>query len=101
MVGTTYTYTVLEDYTGDISMAVQMWTNRGSGLKRQDVTPGLQMRLHFPTNQDWFLCDKYLPYAQGGGYVISHDLVKFVVVNVDRLQFYNSEVYLSTYEGTY
>ena len=38
------------------------------------------------------MSDTYLPYAQGGGYLISHDLVKFVVANVDRFQFYNSEV---------
>ena len=41
--------------------------------------------------QDWYLCDKYLPYALGGGYVISSDLVHRVAVNADGLQLYNAE----------
>ena len=54
--------------------------------------------------KDWFLCDRYLPYALGGGYVISHDLVRRVIVNSDGLTFYNSEdvsmgVWLSAYEA--
>ena len=52
----------------------------------------------------WFLCDRYLPYALGGGYVVSHDLVRRIVVNADGLAFYNSEdvsvgVWLSPYEA--
>ncbi|XP_011494866.1 PREDICTED: beta-1,3-galactosyltransferase 6 [Ceratosolen solmsi marchali] len=35
---------------------------------------------------DWFLCDYYLPYALGGGYVLSYNLVKFIVKNVDVLK---------------
>ena len=41
--------------------------------------------------KDWFLCDKYLPYALGGGYVISGDLVHRVAMNAEGLQLYNSE----------
>lgn len=52
---------------------------------------------------DWFLCDRYLPYALGGGYVISTDLVHRIAMNADSLQFYNSEdvsvgVWLSAYK---
>lgn len=39
----------------------------------------------------WFLSDHYLPYALGGGYVISEDLVHFVAKNIDMLQLYLSE----------
>ncbi len=39
----------------------------------------------------WILCDRYLPYALGGGYVISHDLVTFVSKNSDILQLYSNE----------
>ena len=39
----------------------------------------------------WILCDRYLPYALGGGYVISHDLVTFVSKNSDILQLYANE----------
>ncbi|KAL4704836.1 hypothetical protein ACJJTC_001311 [Scirpophaga incertulas] len=41
--------------------------------------------------KDWFLCDTYLPYALGGGYVISQSIVKFVADNADFLSLYNSE----------
>lgn len=35
----------------------------------------------------WMLCDKYLPYALGGGYVISKDLVVYIVNNRDYLRY--------------
>lgn len=52
--------------------------------------------------KDWYLCDRYLPYALGGGYVISSDLVRRISLNADGLQLYNSEevsmgVWLSPY----
>ena len=37
------------------------------------------------------LCDRYLPYALGGGYVLSSDLVSYVSKNSDMFQFLNSE----------
>lgn len=40
---------------------------------------------------DWFLCDYYLPYALGGGYVLSHNLVKFIALNMEILKLYRSE----------
>lgn len=54
--------------------------------------------------KDWFLCDRYLPYALGGGYVLSHDLVRRVIANSDGLSFYNSEdvsmgVWLSAFDA--
>lgn len=41
--------------------------------------------------KDWFLCDNYLPYALGGGYVISKNIVKYIANNADILSHYNSE----------
>ena len=35
---------------------------------------------------DWFLCDKYLPYARGGGYVFSQRIAKFIADNSAILQ---------------
>lgn len=35
---------------------------------------------------DWNLCDYYLPYAVGGGYILSHNLVKFIAINADELR---------------
>jgi galactosylxylosylprotein 3-beta-galactosyltransferase len=40
---------------------------------------------------NWFMCDKYLPYAVGGGYILSSDLVKYISDNSELLQRYNSE----------
>lgn len=35
---------------------------------------------------DWILCDYYLPYAQGGGYVLSKELVLYLAKNFDDLK---------------
>ena len=56
------------------------------------------------TEKDWFLCDRYLPYALGGGYVLSHDLVLRIANAADGLELYNSEdvsvgVWLSPYKA--
>nr|CAG4644984.1 EOG090X0A8N [Leptodora kindtii] len=40
---------------------------------------------------EWFLCDTYLPYALGGGYILSVDLVRHLVINAGLLQQYRSE----------
>lgn len=39
----------------------------------------------------WFLSDHYLPYAYGGGYILSADVVHRIAVNSDGLQLYQSE----------
>ncbi|CAH2099843.1 unnamed protein product [Euphydryas editha] len=41
--------------------------------------------------KDWFLCDTYLPYALGGGYVISRSIVDYITKNSEFLSHYNSE----------
>ncbi|XP_047523357.1 beta-1,3-galactosyltransferase 6 [Pieris napi] len=41
--------------------------------------------------KDWFLCDTYLPYALGGGYIISKSIVDYIARNADFLSHYNSE----------
>ena len=38
-----------------------------------------------------FVCDYYVPYALGGGYVLSTDLIQRIIVNNNGLQFYLSE----------
>ena len=43
------------------------------------------------SESQWFLCDRYLPYALGGGYVLSGDLVHNIAVTADSVQLYNSE----------
>ncbi|XP_076805897.1 uncharacterized protein LOC143449538 [Clavelina lepadiformis] len=40
---------------------------------------------------NWKLCDYYLPYARGGGYIISQNLVKFIATNWHQFQLYLSE----------
>lgn len=41
--------------------------------------------------KNWFLCDRYLPYAVGGGYVLSHELIRYISVNAPLFQLYQSE----------
>ncbi|XP_069673698.1 beta-1,3-galactosyltransferase 6-like [Periplaneta americana] len=40
---------------------------------------------------DWILCDYYLPYALGGGYVLAQRLVHFIASNAEFLRLYKSE----------
>ncbi|XP_071946148.1 beta-1,3-galactosyltransferase 6-like [Antedon mediterranea] len=41
--------------------------------------------------KDFKLCDRYLPYALGGGYILSKDIVSFVAQNSKQLNVYNAE----------
>lgn len=36
--------------------------------------------------KEWILCDKYLPYALGGGYVLSQSLVHYIAKNEKMLR---------------
>ncbi|GFY68949.1 beta-1,3-galactosyltransferase 6 [Trichonephila inaurata madagascariensis] len=46
----------------------------------------------------WFLCDRYLPYAKGGGYLLTSDLVHIIVINSNYLSLYqNEDVALGTW----
>ena len=52
---------------------------------------------------NWFLCDHFLPYAMGGGYIISSNLVHIVARNAGHLQLYSNEdvsmgVWMSSYK---
>uniref|UniRef100_A0A0A9YDT9 Hexosyltransferase n=1 Tax=Lygus hesperus TaxID=30085 RepID=A0A0A9YDT9_LYGHE len=40
---------------------------------------------------EWFLADRYLPYALGGAYVLSYDLVQYIVNNGPLFSKYKSE----------
>ncbi|KAF5290773.1 hypothetical protein FQA39_LY14616 [Lamprigera yunnana] len=40
---------------------------------------------------NWILCDYYLPYALGGGYILSKNLVTYIASNGNYLRQYNSE----------
>ena len=40
---------------------------------------------------DYFLCDYFLPYAVGGGYVISSDIVQYLAANADKLLIFKNE----------
>ena len=40
---------------------------------------------------NWILCDRYLPYALGGGYIISRKLVEYISSISSLLVLYNSE----------
>lgn len=40
---------------------------------------------------DYRLCDRYIPYALGGGYILGKSLVDFIAKNAHQLQLYTSE----------
>nr|CAH7719209.1 unnamed protein product [Callosobruchus chinensis] len=40
---------------------------------------------------DWIFSDKYLPYAVGGGYLLSKNLVIYIGKNADNLRTFNAE----------
>jgi len=40
---------------------------------------------------EWIACDKYVPFALGGGYVLSKDLIIYIVKNRDNLSFFANE----------
>ena len=46
---------------------------------------------HYGEQQVWTLCERYLPHAAGGGYVISRDLAELLAVNKDYLMRYSYE----------
>lgn len=39
----------------------------------------------------WNVCESYVPYALGGGYVLSQELTGILAMNADHLQRYNCE----------
>lgn len=52
--------------------------------------------------KEWNICDFYIPYALGGGYVLSDSLVHFIAKNGNLLKMYKSEdisvaAWLATY----
>jgi len=52
--------------------------------------------------RNWFLCDRYIPYALGGGYVLSGDLVKLIALNSAHLKLYiNEDVSVGTWLAPY
>lgn len=40
---------------------------------------------------DWNLCDRYLPYALGGGYILSSDLVHYLAANARYFKKFSNE----------
>ncbi|ELU06423.1 hypothetical protein CAPTEDRAFT_102471 [Capitella teleta] len=44
-----------------------------------------------PSATDVKLCDLHIPYAKGGGYILSADLVSFIAKNQERLLLHESE----------
>uniref|UniRef100_A0A914WAH7 Hexosyltransferase n=1 Tax=Plectus sambesii TaxID=2011161 RepID=A0A914WAH7_9BILA len=41
--------------------------------------------------QEWMLCDRYLPYQLGGGYLLAWGLVDYLARNADLLKMYRNE----------
>ena len=41
--------------------------------------------------RNWFLCERYLDYAAGAGYIVTRNIVKYLSHNADRLMHYKNE----------
>jgi len=41
--------------------------------------------------REWILCDRYLPYQLGGGYVLARRLAEYLARNAELLKLYRSE----------
>lgn len=41
--------------------------------------------------RQWFLCDTYIPFALGGGYILTADLVHYISINEEYFKLYNNE----------
>ncbi|XP_064400692.1 beta-1,3-galactosyltransferase 6-like [Halichondria panicea] len=74
-----------------IELELKERTNRKPlywGLVASQGTPKKEGKWAEP---NWKLCDKYLPYALGGGYVLSKYLIHRIAINADGLTLYNNE----------
>ena len=40
---------------------------------------------------NWHVCEAYVPYAYGGGYILSRDLVELLAMNAPYLRLYSNE----------
>ncbi|XP_076636814.1 beta-1,3-galactosyltransferase 6 [Colletes latitarsis] len=80
--------------THKILKELDKWESKGT---RKELYWGFfngkaQVRRSGPWKEtEWILCDYYLPYALGGGYVLSYNLVKFIASNMDILKLYKAE----------
>ncbi|XP_043262200.1 beta-1,3-galactosyltransferase 6-like isoform X2 [Colletes gigas] len=80
--------------TKKILKELDKWESKGT---RRELYWGFfngkaQVRRSGPWKEtEWILCDYYLPYALGGGYVLSYNLVKFIASNMDVLKLYKAE----------
>ncbi|XP_020708535.2 beta-1,3-galactosyltransferase 6 isoform X1 [Athalia rosae] len=73
---------------------LEKWENRGTGkeLYWGFFNGKAQVKQSGPWKEtDWIFCDYYLPYALGGGYVLSRRLVQFIAENSKILKSYKSE----------
>ncbi|XP_024939443.1 beta-1,3-galactosyltransferase 6 [Cephus cinctus] len=83
-------YVVIESLLKELSK----WQSRGT---QKELYWGYfngraQVKRHGPWKEtNWILCDYYLPYALGGGYVLSSNLVKFISRNWEVLKIYSAE----------
>eukprot|EP00038_Savillea_parva_P012109 m.202299 g.202299 ORF g.202299 m.202299 type:complete len:428 (+) comp21721_c0_seq1:38-1321(+) len=75
------------------------------GQELEDVAPGDRDRLYWGyfdgraevrrrgkyAEMDWVICDRYLPYALGGGYIVSRALAEYVAANRYSFARFNAE----------
>lgn len=97
----TATFVDLETFMKKLQLQERqhVWGYFGGGIKslRHSNTTGL-------VEPNWTLCSHYLPYPEGGGYVLSHDIVQLIVDMGPNLNHYLHDdiavgVWLSPFKG--
>ncbi|XP_026480637.1 beta-1,3-galactosyltransferase 6-like [Ctenocephalides felis] len=78
-----YDHNVMEIYKYNTSMPQLYWGYFNGAARVKHSGPWAE--------KEWFLCDRYLPYALGGGYILSAYLVKYIVNNDQHFSKFNSE----------
>lgn len=75
----------------------------GGSLYLGEIVGGYPILSDGPyAEHDWNICDRYLPYAYGGGYLLSWDLLELISDNAHHLVMYrNEDVTLSVWLAPY
>lgn len=78
----------------DSFVRVDLLYGEATRLKPQRLYWGYFDGLNYEKDEKypvWLLCDTFLPYAKGGGYVLSADLIEFITKNAHHLMIHHAE----------
>ena len=90
-----YYFKVDDDCYLSVDIFVKVLTSEGLPRKKMLLGKFKDAKAVVSTGRwgelNWYLCGVYLPYPLGAGYLLTSDLVEFIAVNNDKLEFYANE----------